>query len=145
MNYLAKMLLLVFSLFAQSSEAAVLSDFAALQWNHRIVVVNEVQSPDTIWALFEKNKSKIDERDIVWFVLTGNQAQTNYQGTLSADFVAKTRDRYPIKPGKIMLIGKDGGVKFLLDRMDLRLYSQRLMPCLCDTTKCCIECGAGCD
>ncbi|EGM78974.1 hypothetical protein Rhein_0832 [Rheinheimera sp. A13L] len=119
MNHITRLLFLVFSLCAHSSEPVVLSDFAALQWNQRIVVVNEVQSQEAILALFEKNKSKIDERDMVWFVLTGDQVQTNYQGTLSADFVANTRERYPIKSGKIMLIGKDGGVKFLLDRMDL--------------------------
>jgi hypothetical protein len=119
MNNLAKMLLLIFSISAQSNEPAVLSDLGSLKWDKRIVVVNEVQNRETLLALFEKNNSKIKERDMVWFVLAGDQVQTNYQGTLSADFVAHIRDRYPIKPGKIMLIGKDGGVKFLLDPMDL--------------------------
>lgn len=119
MNYITKILFLVCSLSAHSGEPTVLSDFGSLKWDKRIVVVNEVQSQETMLALFEKNKSKIDERDMLWFVLTGDQVQTNYQGTLSADFIAKTRERYPIKPGKIMLIGKDGGVKFLLDPMDL--------------------------
>ena len=52
-------------------------------------------------------------------MFNADKAETNYQGALSEDFIAKTRDRYQIGPGKIMLIGKDGGVKFLLDRMDL--------------------------
>ncbi|MDF3126417.1 DUF4174 domain-containing protein [Rheinheimera sp. 1928-s] len=119
MNYVVKILFLVFSMSAHSSEPAVLSDLAALQWNHRIVVVNEVQSQEAILALFEKNKSKIDERDIIWFVFTDSKVETNYQGGFSEDFIAHTKERYQIKPGKIMLIGKDGGVKFLLDRMDL--------------------------
>ncbi|MDR7122591.1 DUF4174 domain-containing protein [Rheinheimera soli] len=119
MNNFTKLVLLLLSSSAFGHQPAVLSDLGSLKWDKRIVVVNEVQSRETLLALFESNKNKIDERDMVWFVLTGNQAQTNYQGTLSAAFVAKTRERYPIKPGKIMLIGKDGGVKFLLDRVDL--------------------------
>jgi hypothetical protein len=119
MNNFTKLVLLLLSSSAFGHQPAVLSDLAALQWNYRIVVVNEVQSKQHILALFESNNSKIKERDMVWFVLTGSKAETNYQGSLSEDFIAKTRDRYQIKPGKIMLIGKDGGVKFLLDRMDL--------------------------
>lgn len=119
MNTLIKILFLVLSLSAHSAEPVVLSDLGSLQWDKRIVVVNEVQSRETVLALFEKNKSKIDDRDMVWFVFADNKVDTNYQGSLSEDFIAKTRERYQINLGKIMLIGKDGGVKFLLDRMDL--------------------------
>ncbi|WP_233081873.1 DUF4174 domain-containing protein [Rheinheimera soli] len=119
MNNFTKLMLLLLSSLAYGHQPAVLSDLAALQWDKRIVVVNEVQSQEAILALLEKNKSKIDERDMVWFVFTDSKVETNYQGSFSEDFVAHTKDRYQIKPGKIMLIGKDGGVKFLLDRMDL--------------------------
>jgi len=113
------MLLLVFSLSAHSSEPAVMSDLTALQWHNRVLVVNEVQPQEAMLALLKSNNSKIKERDMVWFVFTDNKVYTNYQGIFSEDFVAKTRDRYQIKPGKIMLIGKDGGMKILLDRLDL--------------------------
>ncbi|RVT45052.1 DUF4174 domain-containing protein [Rheinheimera sediminis] len=119
MNNLIKLLLLIFSLSAYSKQQTVLSDLATLQWNNRILVINEVQSRDTVLVLLDTNKIEIKERDLLWFIFTADQAETNYQGELSADFVAKTRKRYQITPGKIMLIGKDGGVKFLLDRMDL--------------------------
>jgi hypothetical protein len=119
MNYLVKLVVLLFSISAHSSEPAELSDLDTLQWKHRIILVNTPQHQQAVLALFAKNKNEIDERDMVWFVFTGDEARTNYQGVLSADFVTRTRDRYQLEPGKIMLIGKDGGVKFLLDRMDL--------------------------
>ncbi|OGO78847.1 MAG: hypothetical protein A2203_00740 [Chromatiales bacterium RIFOXYA1_FULL_46_5] len=119
MNYFANMLFLCFCVCAHSSELAVLSDLHSLKWNHRIVLVNDLHNPQDIVALFEKNKGKISERDLIWFVLKGNQVNTNYSGVVAEDFVTKTRDSYKIGAGKIMLIGKDGGVKFLLDRLDL--------------------------
>lgn len=119
MNYLTKILLLCFSLSAHSTEPSKISDLRLLQWKNRIILVNNLHNQHKVLALFDKNKSEMKERDIIWFVLTGDEAHTNYQGALSDDFIAKTRASYQLEPGKIMLIGKDGGVKFLLDRMDL--------------------------
>ena len=119
MSYFAKILLLCFSLSAHSTEPAKLSDLRLLQWTNRIILVDNLHNQHAVLALFDKNKSEMKERDIIWFVLTGDEAHTNYQGALSDDFIAKTRNSYQLEPGKIMLIGKDGGVKFLLDRMDL--------------------------
>lgn len=120
MNYLATILLLCFSLSVHSTEPEKLSDLGLLQWKNRIILVNNLHNQDALLALFDNNKSEINERDIIWFVLEGDVAHTNYQGALSDDFIVNTRERYQLKPGKIMLIGKDGGVKFLLDRMDLQ-------------------------
>ncbi len=119
MKYLVTILQLCFSLFAYSDQPTPLSDFEALQWQQRIILVNNLQDPQSVLTLFEQNKTEIKERDIIWFVFSADEIQTNYQGVLSADFIANTRTQYRLKPGQIMLIGKDGGVKFLLDRMDL--------------------------
>lgn len=119
MNYLTKILLLCFSLSAHSTEPAALSELRLLQWKNRIILVNNLQNQQAVLALFEQNKKEINERDIIWFVFSGDGAHTNYQGALPEDFIAKTRASYQIGQRKIMLIGKDGGVKFLLDRMDL--------------------------
>jgi len=119
MKYLVTILQLCFSLFAYSDQPTPLSSFEALQWQQRIILVNNLQDPQSVLTLFEQNKTEIKERDIIWFVFSADEIQTNYQGVLSADFIANTRTQYRLKPGQIMLIGKDGGVKFLLDRMDL--------------------------
>ena len=119
MNYLATILLLCFSLSVHSTEPEKLSDLGLLQWKNRIILVNNLQDQQSVLTLFEQNKTEIKERDIIWFVLAGDVAHTNYQGALSDDFITKTRASYQLESGKIMLIGKDGGVKFLLDHMDL--------------------------
>jgi hypothetical protein len=119
MIYPAKILLLCFSLSVHSAEPEKLFDLRLLQWKNRIILVNNLRNQQAVLALFDNNKTEINERDIIWFVLTGDEAHTNYQGTLSDDFITKTRMSYQLESGKIMLIGKDGCVKFLLDRMDL--------------------------
>lgn len=120
MNYLATIFLLCFSLSVHSTEPEKLSDLGLLQWKNRIILVNNLHNQDALLALFDNNKSEINERDIIWFVLEEDVAHTNYQGALSDAFIVNTRELYQLKPGKIMLIGKYGGVKFLLDRMDLQ-------------------------
>jgi hypothetical protein len=119
MKYLVTILQLCFSLCAYGNQPTPLSGFEALQWQQRIILVNNLQDPQSVLTLFEQNKTEIKERDIIWFVFSGDEAHTNYQGALSGDFIAKTRASYQLESGKIMLIGKDGGVKILLDRMDL--------------------------
>ncbi len=119
MKYLVIILQLCFSLCAYSNQPTPLSGFEALQWQQRIILVNNLQDQQSVLTLFEQNKTEIKERDIIWFVFSANEILTNYQGVLSADFIASTRTQYRLKPGQIMLIGKDGGVKILLDRMDL--------------------------
>ena len=120
MKCLATIILLCFSLCAHSHQPTPLSSLQALQWQQRIILVDNLQNQQALLALFDNNKSEIKERDIIWFVLSGDEVQSNYQGALSDDFIVNTRERYQLKVGKIMLIGKDGGVKFLLDRMDLQ-------------------------
>lgn len=125
MRYITTVFLLLCSISALSQQHAVFSDLRSLQWNKRIILVNQLPQHQSVVALFDENKNEINERDIIWFVFTGHKVDTNYQGILSGDFMATTTARYQLKPGKIMLIGKDGGVKFLLDQLDLAaLFSE---------------------
>ena len=119
MKYVANILFLLFSMSAQTSELTMLTDLSSLQWKNRLVVVNDVQNEGRVLALFEKNTSEINNRDIVWFIFKGNQAFTNYPGKLSEDFLDNTRERYRVGQGEVVLIGKDGGAKSRLDRVDL--------------------------
>jgi hypothetical protein len=104
---------------AQTSELTMLTDLFSLQWKNRLIIVNDVQNGERVLALFEKNTSEINDRDIVWFMFKGSQTFTNYTGKLSGDFLANTREKYRVGQGEVVLIGKDGATKFRLDRVDL--------------------------
>lgn len=119
MKYMAQILFLLFSMFAQGNELTMLTDLSSLQWKNRIIVVNDVQNVENVLALLENNTAEINDRDIVWFIIKEDRTFTNYSGKLSEDLLSNTRERYRVGQGKIILIGKDGGIKSRLDRVDL--------------------------
>jgi hypothetical protein len=97
----------------------MLTDLSSLQWQNRIIVVNEVADVEAVLPLFEKNAAGVTDRDLIWLVFNGNETLTNYSGALSPELINNTLETYRIKPGQVILIGKDGGVKNRLDQVDL--------------------------
>ena len=120
MKYIAQIPFLVFSMFAHADELTMLTDIASLQWKYRVIVVNETQNEEKALALLQEHTAEINDRDIVWFITKEDLALTNYSGDLSEDLLSSTRERYGIGQGKVILIGKDGGIKSRLDRPDLQ-------------------------
>jgi hypothetical protein len=105
---------------AQVKELSMVTEFTGLQGKNRVIVVDNVQNDGSVLALFEKNASEINDRDIVWFIFKGDSTFTNYPGELSEGFLVYARERYGFGQGKVVLIGKDGGIKSRLDRVDLK-------------------------
>lgn len=118
MRYLTLLLLLI-SLCAQSSERPMLTDLSSLQWQNRIIVVNEVADAEQAVSVLGNNAAGVTDRDLIWLVFDGSKAKTNYPGPLAPELKANTQESYQIKPGQVILIGKDGGVKSRLDQVDL--------------------------
>ena len=118
MRYMT-LLFLLFSLCAQSSERPMLTDLSSLQWQNRIIVVNDVADVDPVLSLLKDNASGFTDRDLIWLVFVNDETLTNYPGTLAPQLKANTRKTYRIAPGEVILIGKDGGVKNRLDQLDL--------------------------
>lgn len=113
------LLFLLFSLCAQSSEQPMLTDLSSLQWQNRVIVVNEVAEAEQAASLFENQAAGVQDRDLIWLMFDGTRTLTNYPGPLAPDLKAITLETYQIKPGQVILIGKDGGVKSRLDQVDL--------------------------
>ncbi len=118
MRYIT-LLLLLFSLCVQSSEPPMLTDLSSLQWQNRIIVVNDVAHAKQAVSLLEDTAAGISDRDLIWLVFEGANTLTNYPGPLAPDLRARTLETYRIKPGEVILIGKDGGVKNRLNQVDL--------------------------
>ena len=62
----------------------------------------------------------IDERDIVWFVVTGETVDSNL-AEMTADMAQSVRDKLTADANgaSVILIGKDGGVKDRSRELDL--------------------------
>lgn len=125
MKYIAVVFLLL-SISAQGDDPVMLSDLGSLQWDKRVVVVNNVQGDESVLILFGKNKTEINDRDIVWFVIKGERLSTNYAGKVSKDLLNTIREKYKLEQGKVILIGKDGGVKSLSDDVDLEAIFSKI-------------------
>jgi hypothetical protein len=82
-------------------------------------VVNEVADSEAAVSVFEDNAADSDERDLIWVVFHDSGTLTNYPGLLAPELKANTLETYRLKPGQVILIGKDGGVKSRLDQLDL--------------------------
>ena len=111
--------ILVFSMFAQAEVIPVLSDLDSLEWKNRIIVVNETKNEDEYLKLLKEQVAEIDDRDIIWFIIKDDLAITNYTGQLSREFVSNTRKRLGPAQGNVILIGKDGGIKYQSDYLNL--------------------------
>ena len=97
----------------------MLNDITSLKWQHRIIIVSEPQAGANAAALLEQNVAEIDERDVIWFVISGQTIKTNYAGDLSAGLRDTLLTQYALDDGETILIGMDGGTKVRLNKLDL--------------------------
>ncbi len=96
--------------FAATGHAAPLSDLEPLRWENRIILAWTDQ-PQTVVKALKREHAAVQERDIVWFVFSGEETQSNYSGKLGNNFAAVVTDKYQRDTPQVLLIGKDGGVK----------------------------------
>jgi len=123
MHYrLPAMLASLFLLVSAQAEAEQrLDNLAILEWTHRIILisVDAEQRPDIAQRL-EREKGDIDERHIAWFLLTDEDTQSNLEVGLSPALHKVIKKEYfrNTETG-VVLIGKDGGVKYRATALDL--------------------------
>ena len=100
-----------------------LADLKDLIWQNRIIVANSEQSSDQLTELFSQENSGIIDRDVIWFVFSDDELQTNYQGAVSPSLLSQVRNQYQLRDNEVILIGKDGGLKERISGLDLdRLF-----------------------
>ena len=127
MKYMVQVFLLVFSFSANAIEQGnqevnkqvMLTDLNSLNWQNRLIVVNNIQNEKQALTIFEKHVDQIDDRHIVWFIIKDNKVLSNYSGKLSESLLTNIQNKYQIGQAKVVLIGKDGGVKSQFDFVDL--------------------------
>ena len=102
-------------LFALSSSAQ--EDFSKFKWRNRILVFSTQNLQDeafaTQWKNFKDATKKIEDRNILLFVLSKGRVLDKELKVISNYHVAPIRKKYNIPQSYegITLIGKDGGVK----------------------------------
>ncbi|MFT4766936.1 MAG: hypothetical protein ACI8RN_000060 [Glaciecola sp.] len=109
---------------ALAQEPTMISDLRDLQWQHRILVLNEPHNPEALFERLSTNAAAFDERRLIWFVLHGGTVQTNYPETPGDELSTNIRSQLNAGLNEALLIGLDGGVKARGNRLDLEaLYA----------------------
>jgi hypothetical protein len=90
-----------------------------------VILIDETNGQESsTLTLLQQQSLPIDERDIVWVVFGENQIHSNYSGNIDSTLLDSAR-MYGLGEDKVLLIGKDGGVKNRLDQASLqRLFVQ---------------------
>lgn len=112
-------LLLVFTSLAWPEEVTIES-IKDLQWKNRIILISAGEaSEEWIYRLGE-SEAEIVDRDIVWIALWGSSYRSNLAASISEKLVDEIQSRYfENETTRMVLIGKDGGVKDASNRLNL--------------------------
>ena len=125
---------LCFPVSAQS-KADALGQF---EWENRLVLIKTTDIK-RVKDLFLRYKQAMDERHMLWFVLSDNGMQSNYQGAIAESLVNEVDAILSqFSQDNMILIGKDGEVKSWnngldiesifeqIDQMPMRRYEMQL-------------------
>ena len=119
MKYIILISIFIFNTFVQAESLPKLSNLDSLEWKNRVVILNEIKNQDKSLQLLKEQEAQIDDRDIIWFSIKDNLVLSNYKGDLSSEFVTKIREKFSHLQNKVILIGKDGGIKSQSDYLNL--------------------------
>ncbi|MGC8120186.1 DUF4174 domain-containing protein [Marinobacter sp. VGCF2001] len=121
------MLAALLSLFALATHGADMNTLGDYQWKNRLILVHAVsENGDEIEAL-RNARAHIEERDIVWFVNTGSELVSNQQavsGSLASEVKALLEESRSDE--RVLLIGKDGGMKSRESVLNLNAIFRRI-------------------
>lgn len=119
MKYIIILSIFIINTFVHAENLPKLSTLDSLEWKNRVVILNETKNQDKSLQVLKEQVAQIDDRDIIWFLIKDNFAISNYKGDLSSEFVSNIRKKFTNLPNKVILIGKDGGIKFQSDYLNL--------------------------
>ncbi len=89
-----------------------LRSLSELQWKARVVLCKiDSERRDKLLAATALETEGVGERDIVYFIICGEQIVSNYNGTFSDRLREEIQARLEQESKAVVLIGKDGYVK----------------------------------
>jgi len=121
------LLAVLLSLTTLTTHGADMNRLNDYQWKNRLILVQSASEAGAEIETLKSARAEIDDRDIVWFVNTRSGVVSNQDvlsGSLENDVKAlleKSRS-----DERVLLIGKDGGIKSRESRLDLEAIFRRI-------------------
>lgn len=107
------------------AENGTLNSLGDLRWKNRLILVAEA-TEKTVGEL-EARQAEMDERQLLWFCMIGDEIHTNYGGALGNDLMRQFNEGYFHTSGfPVLLIGKDGGIKSRDQSLDIDRYLMQI-------------------
>jgi len=113
------LLLLAVIASAQAKDSLSLDE---LRWKNRLVLTfsDDIEWNRAALSELKKNIEKINDRDIVYFIIGSDTIYSNHQKDLSGAKVRRLKEKFAKdKSNFVVLYGKDGGVKWKNEELDL--------------------------
>ena len=118
------LMLLLITLTTQGAGMNSLSDY---QWKNRLILVQAADENAGEIDTLRSARAAVDDRDIVWFVNTGADLVSNQEGVSSSleSEIKALLDQFR-SDERVLLIGKDGGMKSREPSLDLDAIFRRI-------------------
>ena len=118
------LMLLLITLTTQGAGMNSLSDY---QWKNRLILVQAADKNGGEIDTLRSARAAVDDRDIVWFVNTGADLVSNQDGVSSSleSEIKALLDQFR-SDERVLLIGKDGGMKSREPSLDLDAIFRRI-------------------
>ena len=118
------LMLLLITLTTQGAGMNSLSDY---KWKNRLILVQATDENAGEIDTLRSARAEVDDRDIVWFVNTGADLVSNQDGVSSSleSEIKALLDQFR-SDERVLLIGKDGGMKSREPSLDLDAIFRRI-------------------
>jgi hypothetical protein len=90
-----------------------------LRWKNRLLILFNDAADSDVLPLLERLRAGIEERDLIWFVVTAEEIETNLPNGLSDKIHSELSMLKATSTDSRILVGKDGGIKLSIDTLDM--------------------------
>lgn len=104
--------LITFALTALATTAIAADQLKQYQWKQRVLLIHANENAGAIRLMLDQNQQAINERDLVWFLVSPSGIQSNREQDITPSLQQQITNTLKESPGAAaVLIGKDGSIK----------------------------------
>ncbi|MBY6212197.1 DUF4174 domain-containing protein [Microbulbifer agarilyticus] len=104
--------LITFALTALATTAIAADQLKQYQWKQRVLLIHANENAGAIRLMLDQNQQAINERDLVWFLVSPSGIQSNHEQDITPSLQQQITNTLKESPGAAaVLIGKDGSIK----------------------------------